>query len=155
MHEEVESERYELKYGIGLSISSESGDLDVAGLAEFLSAAMSHLKNKREEVVSDPFIVQPCCVRAFSRRIKSGECKIIYDDLDLPLNHWIDALVDAYVKANTLEQFIDELDAWAECAAREPASSISEIIRSCTEVGGKSRAWGLMLARPIRGISPS
>ncbi|MBX3396764.1 MAG: hypothetical protein KF841_15510 [Phycisphaerae bacterium] len=136
-----------LQHGILLSMWNTSGKLDVHDTAFFLSEAVLHFKNHRDELKSDPYPGG-----SFETQLKTGRQVRGFLQLFRPGTHplsiaaWGDAVIDAYTKANTVEQMLEDLPTIQQAASGSSAE-FRELIARLSNPGGDLLLLAAMFKR--------
>jgi hypothetical protein len=63
---------------------------------------------------------------------------------------WTEALTEAFVRVNTLEQMLDDLPSWKQAASREQ-SYLEEVVTLLMQPDRELAAIGIMLRRSLEG----
>ena len=136
-----------LRHAVALSLWNTSGQLDIHDVAFFLSEAVRHFKYHRDELKSDPYPGG-----SFETQLKTGRRVRGFVQLSRSGVHplataaWADAVIDAYTKANTVEQMLEDLPAIKQAASGSSAE-FRELIGLLGDPGGDLLALATMFNR--------
>ncbi len=113
-----------LKHGV--IFSANPGKAPADALVGFFAGAMQQLKELRDVRKADVYTDGP-----YKDYLSKGRSVVALGELsapdDLPLQKWIEAVIDGYATADTLGQMRDEIDAW-RAAAQKDGGRIKRVV---------------------------
>jgi len=138
----------ELKHGIKLTVETPS-KATLRDVAQFLAQAMAHFKEHRDVRKTGAYSDGPYSGPIVKRRRQVASCTLSHPGDEngtyLTAASWADAVVKAYVNADTLQQMMGALPVY-EKAAQE-GGWLSDVLAMLNMPNGELHALARMIRR--------
>lgn len=136
----------ELKHGIRLSIDNAAKG-SLPGVADFLATAIGHFKKERDELKTQLYAGGPYRGYLVKGRRIIGNCTLSHpgdaSGKYLTADEWTTSVINAYTNADTLQQMIQELQAYKAGAS----GWVSEVLELLDKPNGEFLALAAMIRR--------
>lgn len=135
----------DLRHGLEFAARNESGRLCIRDVADFLGDAVEHFKHERDDLKT-----QICADGHFTGAVLRlgkviGRLQVVCHKPErLPTASWVESVIDAYCRANTVQQIEEQLGEYLAAVERE-GSSLKEIVKM-VEHGYGLEAFAAMVA---------
>jgi hypothetical protein len=139
----------ELLHGVKLTIENPS-KAALRSVADFLAQAMAHFKEHRDVQKTAEYSDGPYSGPLIKRRRWVGSCTLSHPGDErgtfLTAASWTDAVIKAYVNADTLQQMIANLPAYEKAAAQE-GGWVRDVLALLDRPNGQLQALAAMILR--------
>jgi hypothetical protein len=139
----------ELQHGVKPTMENPS-KATLPGVADFRAQAMAHFKEHRDLRKTAEYSNGPYSGPIVKRRRQVGICTLSHPGDEqgnfLTAAHWTDAVIKAYVNADTLQQMIADLPAYEQAAAQE-GGWVRDALALLDRPNGQFQALATMIRR--------